>query len=1456
MGFEIFAQEKRKSTLPNPKGKGFAVFAPPPPSTKAILPPGERPTITPEQRAEAQDYLNKKRAGEIVQSYLEKETPLQKTIRAGLIGLGKGILPAKNYQDPLGEQISPLELPNVEYKPTTTLEKVAKTGGEFLGMTLPITGAYGTAGKAVESAIRKALPQLGRYGTMAARGAGAGVAFEATRAAAEGKPPAEIAKQTGVGAALFGIADPATVKAFEVAAPVVKKGVEKIGKLLRREKPKQEVTMPAIKPPKKKKEPWQMTQKEFEREYEKYGELADKGEIPEGKGKPVPPEIAATKDWKEFSRARGYTEQQIADFERWLELAGEGKGFSYDDVTPEAIYKQHIEWALRNNKNVPPEVLKEYQKIQKKPEVKPTEMPKKPQPKEEKPLSFDEFLRKIKPYGGGYMLPDGTRVYAEQLGGRAWYDRDEAKFVYEKFYLPKFEKTEVKPQAKPQTKPIEERTFEEVGKRSVKAYQYEHPELKPYIQAEANRLLGELRDTVKGERYFNEATGEFSGTKRYTSEAIERIKDETGVSYKEIENALLRIIRDEGQENQALAKRIELIIDDNLTHGTKTLEGYELPKNEEYLRTKGEITGKSYEAEEEATNELLEFLFDDVQEAREEVKKAQELLKPKQETDGTVMLYSGLPIEKVGESVEKAAQDLKDVAGIAEKNVKVITKEEVKEPGLLTPLKSPTMVAKKYPVAESYVRDGIEATNTQERLRGLFDKRLKAIDKALSGEARSPLARRRAYRENKALLYEILLTGDMLGKKFTPAELVNQFGANKEIIKAYRLTRAAYDHAWNVIKRTREMRGKEPIGYRTGYIPHFFHNYFIAVDGKLAGSAKTLREAVQMSNPLARQGRKITIVPKKFEFPGESVQASVIGDKSYFKLKGKIEKEFGLTAEEAQELLNGIARMKGRSRFVGNFLQRKGAKGWETDLDWVHRHYFNMISRYAALDIFKSRSISRFERQFGPFDKEHKGIAQYIKNYINDVNGNPTQVEELINNTMAKVPAVSKFFGRYLGDRPALQLASTTTNAVAIAKLGLYNISTALVNATTLINAYAKLGAKWITQGMRRAAMRSATDRGVLKQIGVDVQLGLESGAGYSKAGMGRLFNASTAAFQATEKFLRRATGLGAYYKVLAEGKTRQEAINYAKDVIRLTQFEYGIGDAPAFIRRAGPVGQVLFQFKKFPVKQLEFITQLQGAENARFWVPFVVLGGYFAFPGMDALKNAVEGLFNIDLELEGKKALMEWAGNDPTKQAIAKEIMYGAFSNVGADISRRVGMGDFIPGEIRDLAGPAVSTVVRTAQLAAKREWVEALRAISPAPGNLALAMQKDGEISDPWRRGRLKVVLSPQERALKAVGFMPVSESIQRDVKRIVGYSESKIREKEQRLIDEYIKARESNDKAKMEKLIPKLREMMIDPKRIYEEMHKKQLLPSIRAFELVPRKRQMEYNKLKLFSQGEQL
>ena len=140
--------------------------------------------------------------------------------------------------------------------------------------------------------------------------------------------------------------------------------------------------------------------------------------------------------------------------------------------------------------------------------------------------------------------------------------------------------------------PFDERDITEVGKRSVKAYQYENPEVRPYFQEEAQNMLHDLDNTVKGEKtvtqVYNPYTGlyenaEWTGTTRQTTEAIAYLRDNYKYSYAQIRKGLNDIIEDNGKENNAVAKRIEFMLDERLREGYTTSDGIPIPANEDYI---------------------------------------------------------------------------------------------------------------------------------------------------------------------------------------------------------------------------------------------------------------------------------------------------------------------------------------------------------------------------------------------------------------------------------------------------------------------------------------------------------------------------------------------------------------------------------------------------------------------------------------------------------------------------------------------------------------------------------------------------------------------------------------------------------------------------------------------------------------------------------------------------------
>lgn len=162
--------------------------------------------------------------------------------------------------------------------------------------------------------------------------------------------------------------------------------------------------------------------------------------------------------------------------------------------------------------------------------------------------------------------------------------------------------------------PFDDKDIQEVGDRKQKAYMYENPEVKPYFQEEAQIMLGELRNSVKGERVVNadlvyESAGELGvwGTKRETSEQIAYMLDRFKYSYADIEKGLNAIIEDHGAENNAISKRLEFMIDERLREGyTDFLSGMEIPSNQEYINLLNEKQISEYS--DEAYNKYLESL--------------------------------------------------------------------------------------------------------------------------------------------------------------------------------------------------------------------------------------------------------------------------------------------------------------------------------------------------------------------------------------------------------------------------------------------------------------------------------------------------------------------------------------------------------------------------------------------------------------------------------------------------------------------------------------------------------------------------------------------------------------------------------------------------------------------------------------------------------------------------------
>ena len=144
---------------------------------------------------------------------------------------------------------------------------------------------------------------------------------------------------------------------------------------------------------------------------------------------------------------------------------------------------------------------------------------------------------------------------------------------------------------------IDKRDYKTVGSRKMNAFSYDNPAVRPYYVAEAKRMQRELGEAQKPEMYFGVSENGLKDTDafvgghgRIASSDIVTARDEIGLSYKEIDKALDDIIEDSGRENNANAKKLEVLFDQNLSMGTES-DGYHIPPNAGYIRTKEGIAG-------------------------------------------------------------------------------------------------------------------------------------------------------------------------------------------------------------------------------------------------------------------------------------------------------------------------------------------------------------------------------------------------------------------------------------------------------------------------------------------------------------------------------------------------------------------------------------------------------------------------------------------------------------------------------------------------------------------------------------------------------------------------------------------------------------------------------------------------------------------------------------------------
>ena len=371
----------------------------------------------------------------------------------------------------------------------------------------------------------------------------------------------------------------------------------------------------------------------------------------------------------------------------------------------------------------------------------------------------------------------------------------------------------------------------------------------------------------------------------------------------------------------------------------------------------------------------------------------------------------------------------------------------------------------------------------------------------------------------------------------------------------------------------------KPLGNLTGYMPHFFHEWMVYEKHKdpktgevrltTIGSGRSMNDAVRLGNEIARKNsdKEYVVRPKGFDLNVEN--SVVIGDVDFQQMAAKLADETQMTLSDANAFLRDSAgaTIRARHRFFGNAMHRTGAKGFDTDITYVLTHYLNTSARYIAMEQFKPRAVTLYERWFGAFDAAPKDdTAKYVKGLIKDINGDPRPLEKSVSELIMKTP-IGKMISDAYGDRAALSVNGELSTWNAISKLGLGNFASAAVNPSQFINIGAAMNDyAYAAKGLKSALKPTAADMKILEESGVldEINQAADNG-GYTQRRFGRVGSVygaikrggelSLLPFQYADVLMRKTSILGAYKQGVEKlGLTHEEAMENAQETSTMTR--------------------------------------------------------------------------------------------------------------------------------------------------------------------------------------------------------------------------------------------------------------------------------------------------------------
>lgn len=580
-----------------------------------------------------------------------------------------------------------------------------------------------------------------------------------------------------------------------------------------------------------------------------------------------------------------------------------------------------------------------------------------------------------------------------------------------------------------------------------------------------------------------------------------------------------------------------------------------------------------------------------------------------------------------------------------------------------------------------------------------------------------------------------------------------------------------------------------------------------------------------------------------------------------------------------------LYRSSGAQMWNKHNLKRAGVLGHNEDHIKAIYHYANTQAKYQGNAPFLDFATRYYEQVYGEnYEKQYGRNGTGAKNarqdivhdYIQRVIGAPNNTDKVLNTIGREIPFIGAYMTKHMGDNWVTKLLNRNMQAMAVFKLGVFRPTAAIAQFGTLANVAALTG---FTPQLKYAMQQASKSgkNGKYGQLFDDLEVYEESASQASEfldsgdyrritingVKFGKLFDLSMKGFMKADAYTRKVAAIHAYEEYAAKHgldttdlhnknpEAYQKAMEYAKDFVVKTNFDYTDIDSPQLFTKFGTLGKTILQFKKFGVKEAEFLfTAFKGPDGSidykglsRFMGITMGMAGFMGLPFMSAGDDMLKWLTGKGLTDRTKDVLYDWAGKDQTKQRIAMMAIMGAPSMFGVDFSRNVGFGDLTPSSGSELLGPTLSTYGALGDVARNsHDWKDVItgvgHALSPQLGNFYQAYT--GNMRD-WKNAENKGAYTSEERFMKLLGFRPVRESVENDLAYRLTMANQELKDGKKEAINDFLRDPSPENKQR-------IKDFGVTGKQLRDARELKQMSAIDKANKYLPKKSSVEADKVK--------